>query len=251
MDMSGSATLGESAYRRVAFDLRNQIQQGRFRRDEALPTEAELTERYEVSRQTVRRAFLDLVAEGLVFRVPGRGTFVTPPENRYVRQFGSVEDLMALSADSNMQVISPLADLVDLSAASRLRLPDDRVATAAFIRLHYDAPFSHTRVYMPPAVRQALGEASELAHEGEVSRTTVIAMLDRVLPAPIRNADQSITVSKAPVEAAESLGVATGVSLLRIDRTYFDTESRPVELAISHFRPDRYSYRTRLQRSGS
>src|SRR5262249_783477 len=72
--------------------LRDEVAQlargaGAAREDGRLPTEAELARSYGVSRQTVRRAFQDLVAEGMVLRVPGRGTFVAP-RRPYLRQFG-------------------------------------------------------------------------------------------------------------------------------------------------------------------
>ena len=72
----------ESTYTVVAREVRNRILQGDYADGRRLPTEAELAERHGVSRQTVRRAFQDLVAEGMVYRVPGRGTFVTRREGR-------------------------------------------------------------------------------------------------------------------------------------------------------------------------
>jgi DNA-binding GntR family transcriptional regulator len=213
-----------------------------------MPTEAEIAHQYSVSRQTVRRAFQDLVAEGLVRRVPGRGSFATP-RSRYLRQFGSIEDLMALSADSQMQVLCPLADAVDPTAAGRLRLTDDHVATVSFTRLHDSEAFCHTRLWLPPQVRERLGNVLELASPGALSQITVIALLDDVLHAPIQDAEQSISVAASTPEVAEALAIPAGTSLLRIDRTYFDTEGSPVELAVSHFHPDRYSYRVRLRRN--
>jgi GntR family transcriptional regulator len=239
----------EPAFRRVWSDLRSQILRHEFPADTALPTEAEIASQYSVSRQTVRRAFQDLVAEDLVFRVPGRGTFVTPTSGRYLRHFGSVEDLMALSADSQLHVLHPLTAAVDPTAAGRLRLPDDRVAKTTFLRLHHGEPFSHTSGYLPPRVRAQLGEIQELANPGTISRVTLIGLLDRVLEAPIQDCEQSITVATAPTEVAQSLGLPAETPLLRIDRMYFDTAGEPVELAISHFHPDRYSYRVRLRRS--
>ena len=238
----------EPAFRRLENDLRAQIREHEFPADTPLPTEAELAHRYGVSRQTVRRAFHDLVAENLVYRVPGRGTFVTPPSGRYLRQFGSVEDLMALSADSELHVLQPLTAAVDPTAAGRLRLPDDRVGTASFLRVHEGEAFCHTVVHLPPQVRALLGDAPELASPGTVSRATVIGLLDAVLERPIQDAEQSITVGTAPADVAEALGLPVDTPLLRIDRMYFDTEGEPVELAISHFHPDRYSYRVRLRR---
>ena len=87
-----------------------------------------------------------LSKRGLVFRVPGRGTFVTPSSRCYLRQFGSVEDLMSLSADSQLQVLHALTAAVDPTAAARLRLSDDRVAKVTFLRVHDPEAFSHTSV---------------------------------------------------------------------------------------------------------
>jgi GntR family transcriptional regulator len=245
----GTAGRREPAFRRVWSDLRAQILGHEFPADTALPTEAEIATTYSVSRQTVRRAFQDLVAEDLVFRVPGRGTFVTPNSGRYLRQFGSVEDLMALSADSQLQVLHPLAPAVDPMAAGRLRLPDDRVTKTTFLRLHQGEAFSHTSVSLPPRVGARLGEVTELAQVGTVSPVTLIGLLDRLLESPIQDAEQSITVGIAQAEVAEGLGLRSGTPLLRIDRMYFDADGEPVELAISHFHPDRYSYRVRLRRN--
>ncbi len=239
----------EPAFRRVYNDLRSQILSEQFPADEALPTEAEIGTQHSVSRQTVRRAFQDLVVEGLVFRVPGRGTFATPSNGRYLRQFGSVEDLMALSADSEMQVLVPLSAAVDPAAASRLRLPDDHVVKATFLRLHHHEPFSHTSVYLPPMVKAQLGDVKELAASGTVSQVTVIGLLDQALDAPIQDAEQSITVATAVGDVAAGLDLPPNTPLLRVDRMYFDTNGIPVELAISHFHPDRYSYRVHLRRN--
>ena len=236
-----------SVYRRVASDLRAQIRAEAFAPGSPMPTEAEIAAQYSVSRQTVRRAFQDLVAEGLVRRVPGSGTFATP-RPRYLRQFGSIEDLMALSADSDMKVLRPLGEATEPAAAGRLRLSDDQVATASFTRLHDGQAFCHTRLWLPPWVRQLLGDVAELASPGALSRVTVIALLDDVLRLPIQDAEQCISVAAATPEVAQALAVAPGTALLRIDRTYFDTAGEPVELAVSHFHPDRYSYQVRLRR---
>ena len=63
------------AYQVLSRQLRDEIAAGMYRGGARLPTESELVQRHGVSRQTVRRAFQDLVAEGVVYRVPGRGTY--------------------------------------------------------------------------------------------------------------------------------------------------------------------------------
>jgi GntR family transcriptional regulator len=241
----------ESSYLSLAREVRKQVLQGRYADGRRLPTEAELSAQYQVSRQTVRRAFQDLVSEGVVYRVPGRGTFAAPREGGYVRQFGSVDDLMGLSADTQMDVITPLRRQVDVNAAGRLRLPADVVFTLTFRRSHHGIPFCLTVVSLPPGAGRALESAAELTAEGVTSDVTVIGLLDARLDAPIAEAEQSITVALADPATAEALGCPAGHPLLRIDRLYRDTSGHPVELAVSHFLPELYSYRTNLRRSVS
>ncbi|MFD8309367.1 GntR family transcriptional regulator [Streptomyces sp. NPDC059690] len=241
----------ESTYVRLARQLRAAILRHDYPDGVRLPTEAELAETYRVSRQTVRRAFQDLVAEGLVYRVPGRGTFATPREEQYLRQFGSVDDLMGLSIDTRMDLVTPLHRRVDVDAAGRLGLHTDRVHKLAFLRLHEDVAFCHTSVWLPPAVGRLLETVEELTLPGTPNAFTVIGLLDRRLPEPIAEAEQSITVAGATADLAEHLGCEPGRPLLRIDRVYRTVAGQLVELAISHFLPEHYSYRVRLRRSGA
>ncbi|TQJ91740.1 GntR family transcriptional regulator [Streptomyces sp. SLBN-31] len=241
----------ESAYVRLAHRLRTSILRHEHPEGVRLPTEAELAETYRVSRQTVRRAFQDLVAEGLVYRVPGRGTFATPREEQYLRQFGSVDDLMGLSIDTRMDVVTPLHRRVDVDVAGRLGLPTDRVHKLAFLRLHEDVAFCHTSVWLPPAVGRLLETVEELTLPGRPHAFTVIGLLDQRLPEPIAEAEQSITVAEATADLAEHLGCAPGRPLLRIDRVYRTVGGQQVELSVSHFLPEHYSYRVRLRRSGA
>ncbi|MFI8998779.1 GntR family transcriptional regulator [Streptomyces sp. NPDC053542] len=239
---------GRSAYQQLADDLRTDLAGDRYPKGVRLPTEAELAETYQVSRQTVRRAFHDLVAEGLVYRVPGRGTFAAPRDGRYLRRFGSVDDLMGLSLDTTMQLSSPLRRRVDIDAAGRLRLDSDMVHTLAFRRFHDDVPFCHTTVWLPPDVGETLTDVDQLTETGARSTFTIIGLLDDRLDSPITEAEQSITVAPAPDAVAEELACEPHHPLLRIDRLYTTSEGRRVELAISYFLPEQYSYRVRLRR---
>jgi GntR family transcriptional regulator len=239
----------ESAYLVLARELRTAILRHDYAEGTRLPTEAELAERHGVSRQTVRRAFQDLVAEGMVYRVPGRGTFATPREDRYLRQFGSVDDLMGLSIDTTMHLVTPLHRQVDVDAAGRLRLPTDRVHQLAFTRQHDGVPFCLTTVSLPPMVGKPLEDLPEMTRAGARSAVTVIALIDRTQRDPIAEAEQSITVGAASRDTAAHLGCQPHDPLLRIDRLYLSTAGQPVELAVSYFLPEHYSYRVRLRRS--
>lgn len=239
----------EAAYKVLARELRAALLRRRYADGSRLPTEAELAQEYQVSRQTVRRAFHDLVAEGMVYRVPGRGTFAATRDGQYLRQFGSVEDLMSLSRDTELEILRPLQRQVNIEAAARLRLDSDVVHRVVFRRLHLDQPFCHTSVYLDPEAGTALVDLPELASTGARSDATIIGLLDSRLPEPIAEAEQSITATAADQTLATALHCAPCAPLLRIDRSYLTTRGRPIELAISHFLPEQYTYRVTLRRS--
>ena len=65
-----------SKYSAISEELKSEIRQGKYSQTGKLPTEYELVERFNVSRQTVRQAIACLKAEGIVSQVQGSGTFV-------------------------------------------------------------------------------------------------------------------------------------------------------------------------------
>lgn len=238
----------EPAHQLVSRELREGIAAGGYRGGGKLPTETELAQRYGVSRQTVRRAFQDLVADGTVYRVPGRGTFVAESEGHYLRHHGSIEDLMSLSSDTTMEVLTPLHRRADIDAAGRLRLDTDIVHTVAFRRIHEGVPFVLTTVYLPEHIGRHLTGRAEVG-AGGASSHTVIGLLGPYLDSPIAEAAQSITVARADAEVAAGLGCEQGHPMLRVDRLYSDADGRPVDLSVSYFLPEHYTYRVTLRRN--
>ncbi len=243
---AGEAT----AFRQLAADLRQAVAAGRYPRGQRLPTEAELVTSTGLSRQTVRRAFQDLVSEGVIYRVRGRGTFAVPGEGKYLRSFGSIDDLMALSLDTELRVVEPLHVLASVAVAGTLRVPEDSVMAMSFLRLHDGVPFCHTRVHVPLEIGRKLRQLPEvgtLTEPGDRARFTVISLVDRVSDRQIHNAVQNVTAVAADPDTALRLGCPAGVPVLRIERLYSDRDLVPLELAVNHFHPDRYSYRLQMR----
>jgi GntR family transcriptional regulator len=236
------------AYRALAARIRDAIRNGDYAGGRQLPTEEQLSASYSVSRQTVRRAMQDLVAEGFIYRVAGRGTYPVAAKDRYLRQFGSVEELMALSEDTECEIVCPLQRQAGTEAAGRLRLPGGEVYCVSFTRLHAGTPFCYTSVFLPPRAGQLLTGIPELSSAGARSTITVIGLVDARLEVAIAAAEQSITATAAPADVAAWLPCAEGDPVLQADRLYFDQDENPVELAVSYFDPRQYSYRVKLRR---
>lgn len=79
-----SATSGPK-YSRVHQHLLEQVRQGVFKVGTPLPKEEELAKALEVARSTIRRALAELESDGLIRRVPGKGTFLNSTEERHTQ----------------------------------------------------------------------------------------------------------------------------------------------------------------------
>jgi GntR family transcriptional regulator len=76
--------MAEAMYRQIADDLRAKIESRTVPPGSQLPTEIELMEQYDASRNTVRDAIKLLITRGLVETRPGQGTFVVEKINPFV-----------------------------------------------------------------------------------------------------------------------------------------------------------------------
>ena len=69
---------GEVAYRQIEEAIVQSIREGALKEGDRLPSETSLAEDLGLSRMTVNKAFTRLAQRGLITRVRGKGSFVTP-----------------------------------------------------------------------------------------------------------------------------------------------------------------------------
>jgi GntR family transcriptional regulator len=249
--MGRTSGVGEPAYKALAGTLRDEIRTGAFPPSKRLPTDAELSRKFGLSRQTVRQAFGELVAEGLVYRVRGRGSFAVggPDSTDYLRSLGSIEDILAVAKDVEAEMVEPFAPVIDVAAASRLRLRSDHVFRATVRRLDDNVPFAVSTVYIPPELGTRLSQDPRIATPGQRTHGSITTLIDEISDHPLVGTHQSITAVAIDPLTAPMIGCKAGDPGLQIERTYFDAIGNFVELALSTFNPTRYSYRLELRRN--
>jgi GntR family transcriptional regulator len=231
-------------YHQVYLVLREQLAEGRF--DRRVPPEMQLVKQFGVARVTVRKALEKLAAEGLIARVPGRGTVAVrrePPEPARARLTGLLENIVSMGLRTAVKVLSceclPAPDAV----ARQLALPaGGPVQKAVRVRSTDEGPLSHITTYVPAALAQGFGP-EELASQP-------ILLLLEAQGVRIGRARQSISARLADAAVAPHLEVAVGSALLAVDRLIFDQQDRPVQWLQGLYRPDRYQYEMQLSRVG-
>src|SRR5208282_1179212 len=124
-------------YRQIAEDLRQKIESGQLPHGAQLPTELELREQYEASRNTVRDAVKWLTTRGLVETRPGQGTFVVEMIDPFITEvtqeygFGGVEAyLPGYTTDRKLTVTVPR---VEIQKAGDIAVPELHLDAGAMV----------------------------------------------------------------------------------------------------------------------
>jgi GntR family transcriptional regulator len=239
--------LADGKARQVYLVLRDRITSGAMPYGAKLPPEPALAETHGVARITVRRALARLAAEGLVERRPSAGTRITfertaPP---VVADIANVlAALMEMGRRTRVKLLSFVYGLPPAPVAEALGLsPGQRTQRSQRVRLVDGEPFSYLTTHVPERIGVTYSEA-DLANE------PLLSLLDRS-GVEAECATQTIGAALAAPEVARALEVDVGAPLIELTRVVFDRAGRGVEHLHAFYRPDRYSIRMDLVRTGA
>jgi GntR family transcriptional regulator len=230
-------------YHQLAEDLRERIKNKLLKNGDPLPTEAQLCESYGVSRITVRRALDDLIAENLVIRRRGVGTFVGSPAeaSRSVSLIGSLYDALAYPKNIAIEILEQQVVKPPTWAAEALQLPAGSKAYHCKVLSRIEgAPFAHTNFYFPT-------EIGERLHFDDLDKGTPVARLvEQALGQPVVKAEQTVVPELADARTAALLNIRKKTPLLHVLRTYFTQDHKPVEAVSVRYHPDHYQLKIEL-----
>ncbi|MDY6949120.1 MAG: GntR family transcriptional regulator [Pseudomonadota bacterium] len=236
LDEASSLPLYQQLQRKLRLAIENRL----LGADDALPPERDLAEELNVSRITVRKAIDGLVAEGLLIRKHGSGTFVT---NRVEKNFAKLtsfsEDMRARGRKPRSVWLDRAAGTVTPGESLTLRSsPGTPVYRFSRIRYADDAPM-------------ALEYATVLADclpSVESVETSLYEALERTGNRPVR-ALQRLRAVLLTAEQAQLLKAQEKDAGLLVERVGFLKDGRAVEFSQSFYRGDIYDFVAELSAS--
>jgi GntR family transcriptional regulator len=193
----------EIRYVTIAEDLRRQVTGGELVAGSVLPSEAELSGSYGVSRVTIRKALEVLRDEGLIDARQGFGWFV--PVDRVRRSLGT---LSTIEADLAAQGREPLRKVLSF------RFTDEELEVVR-VNLADGQPFALVTVWCPAELGRHLSQ-------DDLERSTFYDLL----PVELAHVDQTIRAAAADARDVEVLGVPLGSPLLVALRVSRDASGR-------------------------
>lgn len=230
-------------YHQLKQILLEQIETGKLGTGDALPTEKELQERYDVSRITVRRALSDLAAAGYLVRLSGRGTFVLQPKVLHTsgRIGGFIDDLTEQGFRVRSEILVNERRPVPFSIAQKLNVPEGK-----------ELPYRKALVFAsgaPIALGETydnLGPAFSITPD-ELRNTSFLTVLAEKHGLVFRHAERTTEAVAARADEAEFLDVGIGAPLLLVELLIQDSDDKPVYFVKSLYRGDRYKYFQRIK----
>jgi GntR family transcriptional regulator len=203
---------------------------------QALPSDTMLCQEFGVSRMTARHAMQRLAQEGLVYRVPGRGTFVAePPTHRRANSLLSFSNEMRRRGRlPSSRLLSRQLRKPTREEAQRLRLKDgDQVVAVRRLRLADGEPI---------AVESAVlnGRAARAVMAADLERQSLHAVLSKAGFLP-RRGRATVRAERAAGEDLRLLRLTKGDALLVEQRIILDQRGQPLEFTESRYAAERYA----------
>ncbi len=233
-------------YFQLANILREKIDNGEFPAQDAIPSERQLEEQYNLSRPTIRQAIDLLERQGYLYRVHGKGTFVSPPK----LQKGMLE-LTSFSEDMRNRGLTPGGRILEYGTVKPsakiakqlgLNAKETQVLRIKRLRTGNGEPIGLQDSYL------ALDKNQVITQEEIEQKGSIYAILQQKFGIYPTEADETLEVTLATPEEAELLQIPVSSPLLLNERTLWSQDRKAIEFVSILYRGDRYKYFVRLTR---
>jgi GntR family transcriptional regulator len=229
-------------YYQLKLHIESQIRSGTWQPGDQVPSESVLGEKFHVSRTTVRQALGELVNQGLLTRIQGKGTFVAHPRirQRLTRLTGFTEDFQARLMKPASELRRHGKEPASSRVASALQITEGMpVIVLERLRLADDLPMAVEIAHL----REDLFPSFNAEEFPGGSLYAYLTEKFNIIPTV---AHQDMEAIGCPQPKARLLGISKGGPVLHIYRTTFDQSGRPFEQVESFYRGDRYVFQAEL-----
>jgi GntR family transcriptional regulator len=208
-----------------------------------LPSERRLADHYGLARMTVRTEVDRLVAEGIVYRVHGRGSFVAEPRVAQAGSFSSFSEDMRARGMTPGSIVraQALVEAGSFLAGSLEVAPGAPVAEIERLRTADGNPLALERVHLPVDRLPGIAEA-------DFEHASLFELLRQRYAIELTGAEQRVVAVAIDAGDALLLGVQSGAAGLLFHTLARDRRGTPAFHATSLYRGDRYEIDLRQTR---
>jgi GntR family transcriptional regulator len=224
--------------------LRSQIESGTLRPGQQIPHERQYAEHLGISLAPVRQALLDLVRQGYLLRVRGKGTFVR--DHKFVEKISLLgsftESLRTQGLEPAITVIKAHVETPPQDVWSVFDEPKKRLFLLERLACVAGEPLALLTAWLSPV------RFPELPAE-DFASASLYATLDRRYGVQMGRAVSTIEIVLTGDEEATLLQLPPGAAVLQVHSTTFDQNDRATEVSRVLYRADRFKFSLESHRS--
>ena len=229
----------------VARVMTGEIEAGRYEVGQKIPTEAELQQRFDVSRHTVREALRELKSRGLLSARAGVGTVVrarTPPTS-FMHGAGTLEEVIQFGEATRMKVLESGPVVVDAALAQQVGARVGQELRRVSLLRHRPRealPAGWVQIYLRP-------EHADVVDRIETAGEPVLRLVERHYGVHVAEVVQQIVAAALGRTQARILKSVPGKPALHVTRQYFDAQDRLLMATVALYPSDRFSHNTKFR----
>jgi GntR family transcriptional regulator len=220
-------------YFRLQSEIQKKIEDGRLATDAQIPPERRLAEKYRVSIGTVKKALLNLVNDGYLYRVQGRGTFVagTTIRRENLKYYRLMQDFDREEAELTMKFVA-LKRVYGIDYVCRNMHLSREQCLFELKRRFFSAgkPIIYTVSYLPEKIFPGLDQYPVAKFE----KMTLYSALEKDYGIPTIYNQELIGVTIADEKTAGMLSIEQGTLLTLIRMMSFTYRDVPYEYRWSY-----------------
>jgi GntR family transcriptional regulator len=226
-------------YEEVKIRITRSLIAGEWQPGTAIPSESRLAEHFSVSVGTIRKAIDELVADKILVRQQGRGTFVTThTEDRQLYYFFHIVGKDGSREPPTHELLSFQKGKADSEAGLRLSVSrGDRVFRIHNVLKLAGKPVVLDGIVIPAARFPGLTEAIFRAREG-----TIYGLYQARYGINVVRINERLSAAHPDAQTAGVLGIRTSTPVLMIKRVAYTYHDTPVELRTSWVNTARHEY---------
>ncbi len=217
--------------------LLGSIERGELLPGQQLLQEKEYASRFGISLAPVRQAILDLVKEGYLYRVPGKGTFVREQkvEEKISILSSFSESMRAKGLSATLRVVELRVGKIPPALRSVLGPDDQQYVFLQRVALSQGEAIALLSSYIPARLVPGM---ETIDFQGRSLYKTLEERYGIVLA----RAENTIEVVRCRAAQAAALGISPGTPMLQVEGKTYDVTDQFVEFAQVLYRADRFRF---------
>lgn len=222
-------------YYQIQQSIKESIMKGEWAPGDFIPSEREISDLFKVSRITVRKALDNLLLEGLIKKVKGKGTVVSKPkieEQLFNRLIGTYQDLTEKGYKVDNKILSFNLTSPDQKDIANLNISaNDKVFKIERLRYLEGEPYHYSMTSIPQKLCSNF-DANLLVKE------SLINVLDKYYNLKIYKLNRVLEATIATPQEAKLFNIKVGAPILSFYNTALLNDGQPIEFSLNKIRGD-------------